>query len=436
MDLSVVIPCYNEAPYLRTSMALLTEVLAQTRWEYELILVDDCGSDNTRAIIEDICRTTPQCSFIFHDVNSGRGAAFKAGFRQARGTVVGFIDIDLEVGSHYVPLMVRQILCHGYDVATGHRHYLIRQTGGLIRVLLSCSYRRLCRWMLRFGIRDSETGYKFFNRETAADVVLGSENDGWFWDTEVMCRSVLADLRIIELPVLYLRRFDKQTSVRVFHDAPRCFRQLLKFQRQVGLSAMARSPVYWSPALYDVTMWLLYGREFGAATDRVAGYIEPDSKVVDVCAGTAHLAASVVARGCTYLALDFNSTFVLSARERGIRARFHNVHTDAIPAADYVVMISSFYHFRDCEDEVFERLRSAARRAVVLCEPVRNLSNHRIAPLAKLANRLTNPGVGDYRFRHSIETFRAFCDRHDADVFEHDGGFAYAVFSLDKHDSE
>ena len=172
MDLSVVIPCYNEAPYLRTSMALLTEVLAQTRWEYELILVDDCGSDNTRAIIEDICRTTPQCSFIFHDVNSGRGAAFKAGFRQARGTVVGFIDIDLEVGSHYVPLMVRQILCHGYDVATGHRHYLIRQTGGLIRVLLSCSYRRLCRWMLRFGIRDSETGYKFFNRETAADVVL------------------------------------------------------------------------------------------------------------------------------------------------------------------------------------------------------------------------------------------------------------------------
>ncbi|HCN07126.1 MAG TPA: hypothetical protein DIT01_04270, partial [Lentisphaeria bacterium] len=156
--------------------------------------------------------------------------------------------------------------------------------------------------------------------------------------TEVMCRSVLADLRIIELPALYLRRFDKQTSVRVFHDAPRCFRQLLKFQRQVGLSAMARSPVYWSPALYDVTMWLLHGRELGVATDRVAGYIEPDSEVVDVCAGTAHLAASVVARGCTYLALDFNSTFVLSARKRGIRARFHNVHTDAIPAADYVVM--------------------------------------------------------------------------------------------------
>ena len=122
MDVSVVIPCYNEASYLRTSMALLTEVLAQTRWEYELILVDDCSSDDTRAVIEDFCRTTPQCSFIFHDVNNGRGAAFKTGFRQARGTVVGFIDIDLEVGSHYVPLMIRQILCYGYDVATGHRH--------------------------------------------------------------------------------------------------------------------------------------------------------------------------------------------------------------------------------------------------------------------------------------------------------------------------
>jgi hypothetical protein len=417
-------------------MESLSEVMRLTRWEYEIILVDDCSGDGTRAIIEDICSSTPHCSFIFHDVNSGRGAAFKTGFRQARGTVVGFIDIDLEVGAHYVPTLVQQILSHGYDVATGHRHYLIRQTGGVLRVLLSYSYRRLGRLVLRFGIRDSETGYKFFNRDRAAGVVLGSEHDGWFWDTEVMCRSVLADLKIIEIPVLYLRRFDKQTTVRVLPDAIRCFRQLLKFQRQMGLSAMARSPVYWSPALYDVTMWLLHGRELGVATDRVAGYIEPDSKVVDVCAGTAHLAASVVARGCTYLALDFNSTFVLSVRKRGIRARFHNVHTDAIPAADYVVMISSFYHFRDCEDEVFERLRSAARRAVVLCEPVRNLSNHRIVPLAKLANRLTNPGGDDYRFRHSIETFRAFCDRHDADVFEHDGSFAYAVFSLDKHDSE
>ena len=417
-------------------MESLSEVMRLTRWKYEIILVDDCSGDGTRAIIEDICSSTPHCSFIFHDTNKGRGSAFKSGFNRASGAVVGFIDIDLEVGAHYVPTIVQQILSHGYDVATGHRHYLIRQTGGMLRVLLSYSYRRLCRLVLRFGIRDSETGYKFFNRDRAAGVVLKSEHDGWFWDTEVMCRSVLADLKIIELPVLYLRRFDKQTTVRVLPDAIRCFRQLLKFQRQVGLSRLTRSPVYWTPALYDLTMCILHGREFATAADRVASYLEPDSQVVDVCAGTAHLSAPITARGCTYLALDFNSSFVLSNRKRGIKARFHNALCDPVPAADYVVMSSSFYHFRNCEDEVFARLCQAARRAVVLCEPVRNLSSHRFSPLAKLANRLTNPGIGDYRFRHSLETFRAFCDRHDADVFEHHGSFAYAVFSLDKNDSE
>ena len=81
MDLSLVIPCYNEAPHLRESVAALREVLDASRWDYEIVLVDDGSSDGTRPLIEELCAVTPRCRYIFHERNLGRGGAFKTGFR-------------------------------------------------------------------------------------------------------------------------------------------------------------------------------------------------------------------------------------------------------------------------------------------------------------------------------------------------------------------
>ena len=60
MDLSVVIPCYNEAPHLRASVAALAETLDGTRYDYEIVFVDDCSQDDTRALLVDICREYPR----------------------------------------------------------------------------------------------------------------------------------------------------------------------------------------------------------------------------------------------------------------------------------------------------------------------------------------------------------------------------------------
>ena len=82
----------------------------------------------------------------------------------------------------------------GYDIATGHRFFLLRQTRQLHRHLLSRSYRVISQFALGFEIKDSETGCKFFKRATATRVVLGTRNDGWFWDTEVMAHAALQGL--------------------------------------------------------------------------------------------------------------------------------------------------------------------------------------------------------------------------------------------------
>src|SRR5262249_21384302 len=112
LDLSLVIPCYNEGEHLRTSVQTLIEVLDQTRLDYEVVFVDDASQDDTRAQIEDICGRYGRCRFVFHERNRGRGGAFKTGFAASTGRVTGFIDIDLEVHALYIPALINLIEHH------------------------------------------------------------------------------------------------------------------------------------------------------------------------------------------------------------------------------------------------------------------------------------------------------------------------------------
>ena len=433
MDLSLVIPCYNEEPLLLSSVAALREVLDATRYEYEIVFVDDGSQDRTRTLLQEICATTPRCRYIFHERNRGRGAAFKTGFTASIGRITGFIDIDLEVGPHHIPPLANLIEHHGIDVATGYRHYLLRQTLALHRVVLSWVYRRMLNLIVGWGIKDSETGCKFFRRETAAGVVLGSQDDGWFWDTEVMARALLADLRICEMPVLFLRRWDKQSTVRLAHDIKEYLLALHRFRAQVGLSLLNKSPIYWHSFVYDLVMRLLYGRAITQTYAEVADLVPDGASVVDLCCGTARLYRDHLrARGCRYLGLDFNGHFVMRGRRCGVPTRFFNLLSDPIPAADYVVMLSSLYHFRSRAAEVLERMKAAAGRAVIISEPIRNLSGHP-SPLGRIAMRLSNPGVGEYGERFDLAELRALASAHGVTDFLHREGDRNVVAVFRRH---
>jgi len=152
---------------------------------------------------------------------------------------------------------------------------------------------------------------------------------------------------------------------------------------------------------------------------------------VDVCCGTAQLYRDFLrARGCRYLGLDFNGDFVMHARRRAADVRWFNLETDAIPAADYVVICSSLYHFTDRADDLLTRLRRAARRAVLISEPVRNLSQ--LPALGRLAAALTDPGTGEsngHLRRFDLDSFAALVTRHGGSI-EHRAGDRNALAEL------
>jgi glycosyltransferase involved in cell wall biosynthesis len=427
LDISLVVPCYNEAPHLRASVAALCEILDATSYEYEIVFVDDVSRDDTRAVIKEICESRRCCRYIFHPQNKGRGGAFKTGFAATTGKVTGFLDIDLEVGAHYVLPLVNLVLHEGVDVATGDRHYLLRQTHALSRTAVSWVYRGVVRATVAPGVRDSETGCKFFKRETTTDLVFASESDGWFWDSEVMARAVLAGLKIKEFPVLFLRRWDKQSTVRLTDDIQDYLLEIHKFRRKVGLSLTEKSPIYWSAAGYELVMRALYGDALPGIYADVARHIPDGASVVDLCCGTGELyRGHLRARGCEYMGLDFNSQFVFSNRRRGVKSRFFDVAHDEIPEADYVTMVSSLYHFRSGADELIERMCKAARKAVVVSEPVKNWSS-KPSLLGKAASWLSNPGVGEYQQRFDAASFRELAERHRASELSYSEGARNAV---------
>jgi glycosyltransferase involved in cell wall biosynthesis len=228
---SIVLACLNEEGHLAASVAAIDRTMGQTRYSYELVFVDDGSRDRTRAIIQGLCDGRADRRYLFHAANIGRGGAVSDGLRAARGELAGFIDIDLEVHCRYIPGFLLE-LERGHDVVCGYRVYRMKLTpGNLVRHLVSVAYRGLTRLSLRLPLRDTEAGFKFFRRSTILPLLDRCVDQHWFWDTEIVARAVAEGLSVDEIPVVFTRRADKQSTVRVVRDSWRHFRALVRFMR-------------------------------------------------------------------------------------------------------------------------------------------------------------------------------------------------------------
>lgn len=231
-----MLACYNEGPLLLQSVQEILSVLEATRFSYELIFVDDASTDQTKDLIEDILKKNQgrvRIQALFHKTNIGRGGAVRDGFLAAQGDMVGYLDVDLEIpASVILPCLLawRQ----GHDVAVGKRIYKFRWRS-FDRYVMSRSYAWLVQRVLRLhGLTDTESGCKFFRRDKVLPLLKRCQENGWFWDTEIMTLAWLAGLSIVEIPCLYLRRFDKASSVRPLRDSIEYFAKLLRFRARVA----------------------------------------------------------------------------------------------------------------------------------------------------------------------------------------------------------
>ena len=233
IELSLILPCYNEAEHFKTSSEFILNTLKKTSYTFEIIFVEDKSKDGTTALIKEFIGShqNEHIKAIFFNKNKGRGKAVTEGILSAKGLFVGFIDIDCEVSPEYISQFIQK-LKQGYDVVCGKRIYRI-SVSGFVRAAVSRIYSFIMKLLLNTQLEDTEAGYKFFRKDKIIPVLSQVKDKGWFWDTEIMVRAERRGLEMTFLPVVFNRRTDKTSTVKLWSDSAAYFRKLLSFRNQL-----------------------------------------------------------------------------------------------------------------------------------------------------------------------------------------------------------
>jgi glycosyltransferase involved in cell wall biosynthesis len=200
--LSVVIPVFNEEQWIREVIHRVQAVPIAK----EIIVVDDCSTDGTQAILSEL--EGPDVRVVFQPVNQGKGAALREGFRHATGDVVLVQDADLEYDPAEYPRLIQPILENRADVVFGSRFigdshrvlYYWHSVANTVLTILSNMFTNL-------NLTDMETCYKVFRREVLAGLTLRSNRFGFEPEiTAKIARKRSPAWRIYEVPISYSGR--------------------------------------------------------------------------------------------------------------------------------------------------------------------------------------------------------------------------------------
>lgn len=155
------------------------------------------------------------------------------------------------------------------------------------------------------------------------------------------------------------------------------------------------SLIYQNRAVYHGLMRLLYGRHFSARYEAIAAEVPAGSSVVDVCAGDGYLYLRYLrAKSVQYQALDIAPRLVQWMQRQGIQAQQFDVWRDTLPVSDSVIMQASLYQFLPDAAPIVEKMLRAARRQVIVTEPIRNIASSDNPLLRLVGRRLTRPEAG------------------------------------------
>lgn len=200
MDLSIVLPVYNEAETLEPSIRKVLAHMRRLDYSFEIIIAEDGSGDGTAEIACELAEENSRIRLLHSDERLGRGKALKRAFKKCVGEILLYSDIDLSIDLDSIQEAVRKIK-QSYDVCIGSR--LLQRSKvqrDIKRSIASKGYNLLARVLFNSKITDLQCGFKVFKRKVLL-YLLRARNNHWFWDTEVLLRLEKENFKIYQLPV-------------------------------------------------------------------------------------------------------------------------------------------------------------------------------------------------------------------------------------------
>ncbi len=244
VDLSVVIPAYNEEKVIGNTIAKVASYL-QSGGSNELIVVDDGSTDSTVQVVKELLGSFPCLRLVESGRNGGKGRAVKLGVLCSQGRYVLYTDADLvypiDGAESFVAALEKgsevAIGCRSHEdtlFALNPRHFrYIYQ-----RYLVGRLYIRIANAFLGLGVKDTQCGFKVFRGDVARDILARTRVYGFAFDVEIIHIARLLNYRVIELPVFFLY-LGEQSSVELIRDSFRMLHGLWTIRRNGGKGVYA-----------------------------------------------------------------------------------------------------------------------------------------------------------------------------------------------------
>jgi glycosyltransferase involved in cell wall biosynthesis len=234
--LSVVIPAYNEAARLGTTLHALAGATADR--DAEIIVVDDGSSDETVAIATANLDGHARGSVITFEQNRGKGAAVRAGVLASSGDAVLYMDADLATDLSALPDFLAAL--DDADVVSGSRTLpeAVVHNGTRDRATMARVFNRLVRSVTGLESHDTQCGFKMFRGEAARRIFSLTECDRFAFDVEVLLLARRLRLRVVERPVVWTAV--EGSSVRRGTDSLRAAADVVRIARRWTPKRVAR----------------------------------------------------------------------------------------------------------------------------------------------------------------------------------------------------
>jgi dolichyl-phosphate beta-glucosyltransferase len=229
VDLSVVVPCYNEEARLTESLAGARSFLEARDSKFELILVDDGSSDGTAAVIRQAEREHEDVRPVLLCPNRGKGRALAEGVKASRGDLVLLSDADFSTPLDELGKL-EEVILGGADIAFGSRAAPgAREVDQPFhRRAMGKAFNRMVQVLLLPGIWDTQCGFKLFRGEVARRLFVDLVTDGFAFDVEILHRARGAGYEIREVPVRWIN--SGASKVSPVQDSAEMLRDLLRIR--------------------------------------------------------------------------------------------------------------------------------------------------------------------------------------------------------------